>query len=936
MKRLTFALLCLVQLFVPAWAQESFRVELGRDGETIGDMRPVFLKFESRPLPAISPAEVARRYQRLFESSDEPEVRIDALNRLTNIRDQSGQDVGFSPEEEERVYREVIDSYESILSRGSFSGRLDELLYQMAKAHALTGQAGQSIDRLKQLVGLYPKSELVPEARFRIAESAFSGGDFAEAESVYLTLIDSIDQGALKTKAGYMLGWSQFKQGPSAWERAAKTFVSVLDEFLPTPESIQNVEPSSVDTIDDTFRVLALISARKHGPDTLLSWLGDEPGKHWAYLLFDRLADYYAIRGEFAASVDTNRTFVGYAPNHPMSPLFMAQIVDVWERAGKPSEVREAQADYVAMFGPDDRYRKLSDSEQRRWQQFGRRLADFNYERGTTAFENGSREIARDAFSTSASHYEALAKRSDSAGALLRLAGDARLQSGEYAAALSDFQQSAYDGKQYEEADDAGWAAVVLVRDGVDGLRRSPEFKPDLAQLSQEADRFEGRFAADPRLPGLTANLASRWLATGNAERALAYGEKTVMNERASASEHYAGWLTIAKVRQDQGEYALAERSWNRVLQIISSKEIDGLASDTRSSISQQLATSIYRQGEKAASLGKVAAAVEHFKRVGAALPNSDLAIRGRYDAANTLLKASEWPSALSELRLFRQDYPEHPLAKEVSEKLVHAYVASDQPTSAARELLAAAEGAENPWSLKMRAAALFHEAEDTVNRNRLYRDYLQAHTTAGNSDQHIQMQTMRYRLIQSDDDSVGQQRDLVERELASQWHSEETLAWAARGSLALGARAAATFAGIELTHPLPESLDRKQQALETARQRFVDAERLGGEAVRSESLYRRAELYRILAKDLMSSSVPSELNELEAMQYQMLLEEEAFPFEEKAIRLHSDNHRRVASQGYDAWIGKSLGVLAELNPGRYDRSVRWMTWTLETEDDAG
>ncbi|HCL37988.1 MAG TPA: hypothetical protein DHW72_06270, partial [Marinobacter hydrocarbonoclasticus] len=79
----------------PVSAQESFRVELGRDGETLGDMRPVFLKFESRPLPAISPLEVARRYQKLFESSDEPEVRIDALNRLNNIRDRSGEDVGF-------------------------------------------------------------------------------------------------------------------------------------------------------------------------------------------------------------------------------------------------------------------------------------------------------------------------------------------------------------------------------------------------------------------------------------------------------------------------------------------------------------------------------------------------------------------------------------------------------------------------------------------------------------------------------------------------------------------------------------------------------------------------------------------------------------------------------------------------------------------------
>ncbi|HTN33500.1 MAG TPA: hypothetical protein VL091_05805, partial [Marinobacter sp.] len=149
MNRLTCAFICTVMLAGYASAQESFRVELGRDGETIGDMRPVFLKFESRPLPAISPTEVARRYQRLFETSDEPEVRIDALNRLANIRDRSGQDIGFSAAEEAGIYRDVLESYESILAKGTFTGRLDELIYQMAKAHALTGQPDASISRLK-------------------------------------------------------------------------------------------------------------------------------------------------------------------------------------------------------------------------------------------------------------------------------------------------------------------------------------------------------------------------------------------------------------------------------------------------------------------------------------------------------------------------------------------------------------------------------------------------------------------------------------------------------------------------------------------------------------------------------------------------------------------------------------------------------------------
>lgn len=173
----------------PAAGQESFRVELGRDGETLADMHPVFLTFENRPLPAISPEEVARRYRRLFETSGEPEVRVDALNRLAQIRDRSGLELGLSAEQEVGLYRDALASYEAILSRGAFSGRLDELLYQMAKAHALTGQPGRSVERLEQLVGLYPDSPLVPEAQFRIAEAAFAGGQYPKAESHYQALL---------------------------------------------------------------------------------------------------------------------------------------------------------------------------------------------------------------------------------------------------------------------------------------------------------------------------------------------------------------------------------------------------------------------------------------------------------------------------------------------------------------------------------------------------------------------------------------------------------------------------------------------------------------------------------------------------------------------------------------------------------------------------
>lgn len=932
MKQFVCALMSLFLMPLPAGAQESFRVELGRDGETIADMRPVFLKFESRPMPAISPAEVARRYQQLFRSSDEPAVRIDALNRLTNIRDRTGQDLGFSAEEEERVYGEVLSSYEAILGQGSFGGRLDELLYQMAKAHAFTGQSEQSIDRLKQLVGLYPQSPLVPEARFRIAEADFSAGHFAQAESGYRALIDSVDAGALKAKAQYMLGWSQFKQGPSAWERAGLTFLSVLDEFLPVPQSLQNPQASAVDTIDDTFRALALMAARKDGPDTLAGWLEADAPRHWAYLLFDRLADFYAVKGDYEASVATNHRFVRRYPDHPKNPAFMAQVAAVWSRAGKPDKVRAAKADYVAMFGAPSSYQALSEPGKARWRAFSRTLADFHYNQGTLAFAKNDKVRGQTAFSAAAAYYESLAPHTGSAGEILRLAGDARLQAEEYLAALSDYQEAAYQTDHYPEAADAGWAALVLLRDGLEGDRRTAEFRPDLATVSVESDRFKQSFPDDSRLSGLTADLASRWLASGNPESALTYAGQTVTNANASTEERYAAWLVIAKVRQSQREYALAERAWTQVLQEMPEPN----KNDSEANAKQQLAVAIYRQGEADTARGDLTSAVEHFTRIEAVLPGSDIAVKGRFDAANSLMKAGQWALAIEQLRLFRNSFSDHELAAGISDKLVHAYVASEQPVQAANELLDAASTAAEPWPLQLKAAELFHVAGDQGNRDRLYLSYLKTNPSAEDAGQHLQLQTMRYRLINSGDRAGNLRQAMVASELASPWHSEESLAWSARAALVLGARDAATFASIPLNQPLADSLDRKQRALESARTRFLEAEQLGGETVRSETLFRRAELYRLLAQDLMASSVPADLNELEAMQYQMLLEEEAFPFEEKAIALHSDNHRRVTDHGYDAWIGKSLGVLGQLNPGRYSRSVRWMTWKDQNASSGG
>jgi hypothetical protein len=69
-----------------------------------------------------------------------------------------------------------------------------------------------------------------------------------------------------------------------------------------------------------------------------------------------------------------------------------------------------------------------------------------------------------------------------------------------------------------------------------------------------------------------------------------------------------------------------------------------------------------------------------------------------------------------------------------------------------------------------------------------------------------------------------------------------------------------------------------------------------------------------------MDSDRPGNLNEMELEQYEILLEEQAFPFEEQAISLHEINMRRSWEGVYDDWVKRSFSELKKLMPARFDK----------------
>jgi hypothetical protein len=72
-----------------------------------------------------------------------------------------------------------------------------------------------------------------------------------------------------------------------------------------------------------------------------------------------------------------------------------------------------------------------------------------------------------------------------------------------------------------------------------------------------------------------------------------------------------------------------------------------------------------------------------------------------------------------------------------------------------------------------------------------------------------------------------------------------------------------------------------------------------------------------------MTSERPGGLSGVELEQYEVLLEEQAYPFEEKAIEFHKLNAQRVKSGVYDQWVDDSFKKLAVLEPARFGKKEK-------------
>jgi outer membrane protein assembly factor BamD (BamD/ComL family) len=498
---------------------------------------------------------------------------------------------------------------------------------------------------------------------------------------------------------------------------------------------------------------------------------------------------------------------------------------------------------------------------------------------------------------------------------------DLQLENKDFAGAAREYERTAYDYTKHDKAAGAGYAAVYAHREYlkvVDEQNKLTARRDTVTSSLRFADAFPDHEHAATILGAAADDLYDM----KDFAPALSAGRKLIERyPNAAAPVRRSAWLVVAHSSLELADYPNAEQAYGQVLALTAEQD------ESRPGLVENLAASIYKQGERANEQGDYRSAANNFLRIKQVAPTAKIRAAAEYDAGAALIRLEDWATAATVLDAFRTTFPNHELQREATKQIAMVYRKAGELSRSADEYERVAVESENP---EMRAEALLlagqlhQEASNPDRALAVYLRYVEQFPKPVEAA--VETYSKIGEIYQSKNDTTSYHHTLEQivqiDAAAGGERTARTRFLAGRSALVLAEQVYQAFASLKLLQPFERSLEEKQRRMKAATETFGHLVDYQVAEITSAATFYLGEIYRDFSRSLRESERPTNLAGAKLQEYEDALDEEAFPFEEKAIKVHEKNLELMSGDHlYNSWIEKSLARLAELMPGRYAKA---------------
>lgn len=923
-------------LLLSACASAPPPVNNGPAAGTIGALDPGTVKVQTDTAVPGGAAKAMENYRQFLQlQNTDPKLRAEALRRLGDLNLESGELDRMANEVSQIDLQgaEAIRLYTSLLKAYPDYARNDQVLYQLSRAYETTGQSALALSTLDQITQKYPNTQYAAEVQFRRGEILFSNRRYADAQRAYEAVLARGPKGsAFYGQSLYKDGWALFKQGMN--EDSLKPFADLLDQTLIDPANPKRERSWDLlgradrELADDTLRVMSITFSYLDGAKSIDQLIENRRNMPYAWRLYQRLGDLYVEKQRYQDAATVYRAFVSRDPVDGHAPMLSNAAIEAYRKGGFADLMLDGKLEYVQRYGFDAPF----------WS--GREHGDYPDVVGE--LKSNLKDVAEyyhasaqknkkpDDYAAAARWYRVYLKSfpgdADSAATNYLLA-DALFESQQYLDAAGEYEHTAYDYPRNAKSAEAGYAALVSYQK-YEAAQPAEARATAHARAIDSSLKFAQTFPEHAESAGVLTRAAQDLYSTGQQDRAAQAAQLLLARvPPVDNAKQRIGWSIVGQVAFNQANFPVAETAFTHALAVAPPNDPE------RGDLTERLADSVYKQAAAKRDAGDQAGAAQDFLRVAQVAPSSKVVATSQYDAAAALINAQQWPQAISVLESYRRDYPKSEYSADIARKLAVAYGAAGRPAQAAGEFeRIAANPQEDPAVVRealTKAADLYQQSGDTARSTamleRLVKDFPTPIPDA------IEVRQRLADLAAKNGDADKQhywQREIVRADaMAGAARTDRTKYLAAKAELTLAEPLRDQFRSIKLVAPLKQSLAAKKKALEGAVAAYKQVAEYQVAETTTAATYETAELYHQLSKDLLASERPKKLSADELDQYETLLEEQAYPFEEQAISIHELNTARVTAGVYDDSVRKSFAALAELKPARYGKTERSENW---------
>ena len=882
----------------------------------------VFIKPKSQE-------EIREAYDEYLNNAQVDEkTRLDALTRLAELeykdsgqllQEKPGDQADDTLSSEQKLYYERLQRTIALLSTSikdypNAKGN-DTVLYQLAKAQAQNDQYDDSIESLQLLVDKYPQSPYYVEAQFRIAEDAFSVQDFSAAEYAYSEVIASHGNEIFYEKSLFKRGWSRFKQ---------EYYFDSIEDYI---EAVVNHEFGVYETLnaadrdqfDEYFRAIALSFTYLNEPDKLAEYFKNRPDFQNTYHVYQMVGDLYLQQERFSDAVETHRHFIKHFPNSDNIPYSYLKIIEIWKDSGFNRQIYQSIEDYYLAFNPASKY-WLNQNENSKVNRVTRRslreyivlMTSYFHNRYQSNQKSTDYQQADKWYQRYLQYYEAYAQQDN----IFFLYGELLAQKNNNQQALKYYELAAFDNEQILHKESA-YAAIVQSN----SLFEKTGDQTYLNKYIAYSKRFVQQFSQDKRTLQTSLHASEQAYLNKQYTDAIELADLALLNNKQASS--FQSTQIKASAYFYLNEFEEAESLYRQIFTLKNPGE------KQRGEFETNLALSIYRQAEAASKKDDIGGAIYHYARISTLVPKTEVASTGLYDAIALNVKHKQWNDAITLIERFKQLYPQHKFTNDISKKALVAYLGSNQNIKAAREFEKIARSDSDiavKGAAQWRAAEIYEEKGQIKQAIRAYRAYSESFkkpysqlleamdkvASLYSKDKSFESSRRWYQdIIALDEKALNNVRTDISRQITS------------KALLALARFEKNRFDSLKLSLPLKNSLLRKKAAMQQSVKLYGQASINKVYDITTEATFSIAKIYQDFSHALLKSDRPRNLNEEELDQYEILLEDQAFPFEDKSIEFFEINLSRVRDGLYNDWIEKSLEKLKVLFPVRYGREPK-------------